>query len=261
MNEAWYRVCGMAFSVFSAIVAGLVAFLSLRQNQCEEKAFKRVREDLPSLGDVYVLRVVSVEGSRRISAGDRFSVPDEGTLGSARSCDIVIPYRGVHSKTAFFWVEKDGLHMIPLSREGFLTDGDRARPGDEAILREGAELQIGKIILRLITAEEGSFIPLSLRLKHKNEDRTKERKKEPEANLEKARRKEIKNLRGKRRAEQRNETRTDKGKAARAKADARRTTGSAACGKTDGRKNPDKASGTPSFFRIRSRDRSSNRRI
>ena len=250
MNEAWYRVCGMAFSAFSSFAAGLTVFLALRQNRWENRALKSARRDLPGMGDAYALAVVSAEGGRRVSAGERFPVPDEGTLGSARSCDVVIPYRGVRARTAFFWEEKDGLHMTPLSREGFFADGDRARPGDEAILREGAELRIGKLVLRLVSAEKGGRAAAPLRLRRGT--------KEPAA--EKAG-KEEKQLRGKKRAEQRGEKRADKGKAARAKADARRAPGGAARGKADGRKNPDEAPGAAPLFRVRSRDRAPDRRL
>lgn len=260
MNGAWYRVFGMAFGVFSAFAAGLIAFLALRQNRRDRKTLDTAMRDLPGAGEAYALRVVSAEGGRRVSAGDRFSVPDEGTLGSARSCDIVIPYRGVRGRAAFFWAEPDGLHITPLSREGLLADGERAKPGEEAILPEGSELRIGKLTMRLMPAGKGRA-PLAFRLRKEDaaadgdrpDQKRKPDKKKPD--------KEIKNQRGKKRAQQREKAGTDPGKAARAKTDAGRAAGGAARGKADGRENPGKASGHQAFFRRRLRNRAADRRL
>ena len=78
-------------------------------------------------------------------------MPYEGTMGSASSCDVCIPVRKVHMRSAFFWMEKDGLHMAALHRDGFEVDDVPVEPGDEAILREGAVLRVGdaRLVLRL----------------------------------------------------------------------------------------------------------------
>ena len=52
-------------------------------------------------------------------------------------------------RSAFFWMEKDALHMVALNRDGFMADGVPVEPGDEAVLRDGAVLCIGEIRLAL----------------------------------------------------------------------------------------------------------------
>jgi len=93
-------------------------------------------------------------GSRRLPAGAEIRVPYEGTMGAAHSCDVCIPYRRVHLRSAFFWVEKDGLHMVALHRDGFFADDVAVEPGDEAILSDGAVLRVRdlKLLLKLYPA-------------------------------------------------------------------------------------------------------------
>jgi len=233
MNEAWYRVAGMAFSAFSALAAGAVVFLSIRQNRLDAQVRKSAERDTPGLGEAYALRVVSAGFGRRLTEGDRFSVPDEGILGSARSCDVVIPYRGVRGRVAFFRAEKDGLHMMPLARDGFLVDGEQARPGDEAILREGAELRLKKLVLRLTPAGKGDGAPASFRLRggklmpdtqRAGEENVAKGKPGKEENL----------LRRKKLEKRRSKTAVDKGKVAGAEKSAGRTPSRTARSKENG---------------------------
>ena len=149
MTQAWYRVLSQLFGYMSAVVIVLVALLSLRKYMSDRALWRRVRRNLPQAGSVGVLSVLS--GGRRLSAGREIRVPYEGTMGSSHSCDVCIPARKVHMRSAFFWMEKDGLHMAALHRDGFLVDDVPVEPGDEAILRDGAVLRVGdaKLVLRL----------------------------------------------------------------------------------------------------------------
>lgn len=52
-------------------------------------------------------------------------------------------------RSAFFWMEKDGLHMVALHRDGFLADDVPVEPGDEAVLRDGAVLRVGEAKMAL----------------------------------------------------------------------------------------------------------------
>ena len=54
-------------------------------------------------------------------------------------------------RSAFFWMERDGLHMVALHRDGFCVDDVPVEPGDEAILCDGAVLTVGelRLVLRL----------------------------------------------------------------------------------------------------------------
>ena len=149
MTQAWYRVLSQLYGYMSAMVIVLVALLSIRKYMSDRALWRRVRRHLPQAGAVGVFSVLA--GGRRLGAGEEIRVPYEGTMGSASSCDVCIPVRKVHMRSAFFWMEKDGLHMAALHRDGFLVDDVPVEPGDEAILRDGAQLRVGdaQLVLKL----------------------------------------------------------------------------------------------------------------
>ncbi|MBQ7888047.1 MAG: FHA domain-containing protein [Clostridia bacterium] len=149
MTQAWYRVLSQLFGYMSAVVIVLVTLLSIRKYMSDRALWRRVRKNLPQAGSVGVFSVLA--GGRRLGAGEEIRVPYEGTMGSSHSCDVCIPVRKVHMRSAFFWMEKDALHMVALHRDGFLVDDVPVEPGDEAILRDGAVLRVGdaKLALRL----------------------------------------------------------------------------------------------------------------
>lgn len=84
-------------------------------------------------------------------------MPFEGTLGGSMGCDVCVPYKRVHMRSAFFWVEGEALHLVPLHKDGFLADETPIEPGDEAIMRDGAMLRVGelKLVLRMYDRGEG----------------------------------------------------------------------------------------------------------
>ena len=149
LTQAWYRVLSTVFSYVSAAIMILIVLLSLRKHVSDRSLWRRVRRNLPQAGSVGVFSVLS--GGRRLGAGREIRVPYEGTMGSSHSCDVCIPVRKVHMRSAFFWMEQDGLHMAALHRDGFLVDDVPVEPGDEAILRDGAVLRVGdaKLVLKL----------------------------------------------------------------------------------------------------------------
>ena len=150
MNQAWYQVVSIAFGYLSAAMIVLIVLLSARKYVMDRALWRRVRRNLPQAGSIGVFKVLS-GGGRRLAAGEEIRVPYEGTMGSSHSCDVCIPVRKVHMRSAFFWMEKDGLHMAALHRDGFLVDDVPVEPGDEAVLRDGAVLRVGdaKMVLQL----------------------------------------------------------------------------------------------------------------
>ena len=149
MTQAWYQVLSQLFGYISALMIGMIVLLSVRKYARDRALWRRVRKNLPQAGAVGTLAVLN--GGRRLAAGGEIRVPYEGTMGSASSCDVCIPVRKVHMRSAFFWMEQDGLHMVALHRDGFLVDDVPVEPGDEAILRDGAVLRVGdaKLVLHL----------------------------------------------------------------------------------------------------------------
>ena len=149
MTQAWYQVLSMCFGYAGAVIIALVVLLSARKLSRDRGVWRRVRRSLPQAGAPGTLQALS--SGRRLPAGELLSVPYEGTMGASHSCDVCIPVRGVHMRSAFFWMEEDSLHMVALHRDGFLVDGVPVEPGDEAVLRDGAVLCVGeaKLALRL----------------------------------------------------------------------------------------------------------------
>lgn len=162
MNNAWYQVLSLSFGYVSCAIAVVCALCALRKTLRDRKNLRRVRRSTPRVGGAGTLRVLSA-GLRRIPAGTEIRVPYEGTLGASHSCDVCIPYRKVHMRSAFFWMEGDGLHMAALHRDGFVVDDVPVEPGDEAILEDGALLQIGevKLVWRMKDGRRASFEPVT----------------------------------------------------------------------------------------------------
>lgn len=150
MTQAWYQVLSLGFGYISAAIIVIIVLLSLRKSASDRALWRRVRRDLPQAGAAGVFKVMA-GGGRRLAAGKEIRVPYEGTLGSSHSCDVCIPVRRVHMRSAFFWMEQDMLHMVALHRDGFLVDDVPVEPGDEAVLGDGAVLRVGeaKLVLRL----------------------------------------------------------------------------------------------------------------
>lgn len=147
MTQAWYQVLSMFFGYAGAAAILMIAGLALRKYVEDRALWRRVRRDLPQAGAVGRLKVRS--GSRRLSAGEEIRIPYEGTMGASHSCDVCIPAKRVHLRSAFFWTEGDGLHMAALHRDGFVVDGVPVEPGDEAVLCDGAVLRVGEAELEL----------------------------------------------------------------------------------------------------------------
>lgn len=147
MTQAWVGVLSLLFGYVSAAIILLIVLLALRKYASDRALWRRVRRELPQAGAVGQLVVLC--GGRRLGAGEEIRVPYEGTMGASHSCDVCIPARKVHMRSAFFWMENDGLHMVALHRDGFLADDVPVEPGDEAVLRHGAVLRVGEAKLAL----------------------------------------------------------------------------------------------------------------
>ena len=162
VNSAWYQVLSLSFGYVSCAIAVICVLCALRRFLRDRRILRHVRKSTPNVGHAGVLKVLSA-GLRRIPAGTQIRVPYEGTLGASHSCDVCIPYRKVHLRSAFFWMEGDGLHMVALHRDGFVVDEVPVEPGDEAILEDGAVLMIGevKLVWHMKDGRRASFEPVT----------------------------------------------------------------------------------------------------
>lgn len=148
MNWAWYQVVSLLYGYLAAAALAAILLLTMKKLLSDAALLRRVKKNTPQVGAVGTLRVVSC-GTRRMPEGMEIRVPYEGTLGAAHSCDVCIPYRRVHMRSAFFWMEKDGLHMVALHKDGFFADDVAINPGDEAILGDGAVLRVREMRMEL----------------------------------------------------------------------------------------------------------------
>lgn len=146
----------MGFGYLSAAIIALIVLLAFRKYTKDRALWRRVKKNLPRTGAAGRLVVLSA-GNRRLPAGTELRVPFEGTLGGSMGCDVCVPYKRVHMRSAFFWVEGEALHLVPLHKDGFLADETPIEPGDEAIMRDGAMLRVGelKLVLRMYDRGEG----------------------------------------------------------------------------------------------------------
>ena len=154
LNQAWYQVVSLLFGYAGAAIIAVVVLLGARKLAADRALWRRVGRELPRCGAAGTLMVLA-PGKSRLRAGEELPVPYEGTLGSAHSCDVCVPGRRVHMRSAFFWMEQGEMHMVALHRDGFLADDVPVEPGDEAVLSDGAVLCVGdvKMALRLRGAD------------------------------------------------------------------------------------------------------------
>ncbi len=160
MTQAWYQVLSMLFGYAGAAAALIIVLSALRKYVSDRALWRRIRREVPGAGAAGYFKVLS--GGRRLAAGEEIRVPYEGTMGAGHSCDVCIPARKVHMRSAFFWMEEDGLHMVPLHKDGFQADGVPVEPGDEAVLESGAVLCVGDAKLTFTLYEK--------RLRHMTQD-------------------------------------------------------------------------------------------
>ena len=150
--DTWYPVLSMGFGYIAALIIVGIVLLSFRQFVSDRAIWRRVKKNHLETDRACAFRILS-PGGKRIMAGEDIDVPYEGTMGAGHSCDVCIPFRKVHLRSAFFWMEPDGLHIVPLHRDGILVDDVRVEPGDEAVMTEGAILQIGTLRMAMLNPE------------------------------------------------------------------------------------------------------------
>ena len=148
--EVWrilYSVSRYLLPVLLLMMVLLVLFYILSEARIRRE---RVRS-LPGSGTVGELVVLS--GSRDLDVNTWFPVPREGTLGSVRSCDLVIPCPGVHTKHLdFSWEDGIGLLIRPRTGCEALVNGVpvTCRTAAASVpLTHGSLLQVGSAVLRL----------------------------------------------------------------------------------------------------------------
>jgi len=151
VSDSTWRVVYSASRYLFPFLALILVFLLFFWILHESHLHREKARNLPGFGTVGELIVLS--GSRNLETNTWFPVPREGVLGSVRSCDLVIPCAGVHSKHLdFSW--EDGLGILLRPRTGceVYVNGylvNCRTNATEIPLQHGSVLQVGSAVLRL----------------------------------------------------------------------------------------------------------------
>ena len=148
VSNAWVQVFTQGFGYISAVLILIVFVAGIMQILSEAGRWRRA-------GIAGKLHVIE-RGNLRASVGEDIPVPYEGMMGSSRVSDIFLPSRGVHLRSAFFWVDEGQLHVVPVRRDGMLADNVPVSVGDEAVLRNGAVLNLGTVRMKLTLYESAA---------------------------------------------------------------------------------------------------------
>ena len=149
-SDVWnvlYTVARYLFPLLSVSMVLLILFYILSESRLRREKIR----SLPGSGTVGELIVLS--GSKDLDINTWFPVPREGVLGSVRSCDLVIPCPGVHTKHLdFSWEDGLGLLISPRTGCEALINGAPVTCRTDASsvpLTHGSILQVGSAVLRL----------------------------------------------------------------------------------------------------------------
>lgn len=149
MSNAWVQVFTQGFGYISAVLILIVFIAGIMQILSEAGRWRHTG----IAGKLHVLE----RGNLRASVGEDIPVPYEGMMGSSRVSDVFLPSRGVHLRSAFFWVDEGQLHVVPVRRDGMLVDAVPVSVGDEAVLRNGAVLSLGTVRMKLTLYESAGI--------------------------------------------------------------------------------------------------------
>ena len=146
-----YATLSTASRWLFAFFALTILFFAFAWHHSDRKERRDRFKNLPGAGTVGELVVLS--GSDELATDTWFPVPREGTLGSLRSCDLVVPCPGVRSQHLdFSWQDGTGLLIRPRIGCEVLVDGvpvSRRGAFADAPLLHGSTLQVGSAVLRL----------------------------------------------------------------------------------------------------------------
>ncbi len=151
MSAELFEVLSLAARYLFALLGVLIvlrAFLWLLSDGATARSGRRRSRDSGCIGEMVVL-----SGSPALPEGTIIPVPWEGSLGSVRSCDVVVPCQGVRRRHLWFsWEDGSGLKIQPLSGCEVSVDQlpvDCRSWRKSSPMVHGSFLQIGSALLRL----------------------------------------------------------------------------------------------------------------
>ena len=140
MSSSAYEILSMLMRYLFVLIGVLIVFRAYRWLRRDARAYRREMRALPDAG--LVGEIVD------LNTGEAQPLPREGTIGSARECDIRVKDPGalrVHARFAF--EEGRGLQVTPLRQAKMLLGGEPLNAPRHAL--HGTQLQIGDTLLRV----------------------------------------------------------------------------------------------------------------
>lgn len=151
MPQEIYEIIALGARWWFILLGVLIVLRAFGWLRRDGRRAKRRLRQLPDAG--MVGEMVVVIGNKELEAGMVMTVPREGTLGSYRSCDLVIPAEGVApAHCDFSFVDGQGLLLYPRRRCPVKIDGEefiRRGKAKKHPMSHGSRLQVGDAVLRL----------------------------------------------------------------------------------------------------------------
>ena len=140
-----YEVVAQGARYWFVFLMILIVWRSYRWYQLERK--QRKQSQSPQEG--YVGTFTLIQAQAPLEQGEVISVPFEGTLGSLRSHDIILPVAGVaHAHLHFTYEENVGLVLIPYARNYFQVNEQETQK-KPLTMYQGDRLYVGTVALQL----------------------------------------------------------------------------------------------------------------
>ena len=154
MSQEAFRLLSRAMRYVFVLIAALYFLLTVLWMKRDQRQWKKEKKNLPDAGTVGEL--VDEDSLKR------YPVPREGTVGSARRCDIRIIGHGVrrlHADIRF--VDGKGLMIIPSRRAKILLNGEpvssRVYAGRDSRVKIGSASLVLKLLKNVDAPARGVF--------------------------------------------------------------------------------------------------------
>lgn len=154
MSQEAFRLLSRAMRYVFVLIAALYFLLTVLWMRRDQRQWKKEKKKLPDAGTVGEL--VDEDSLKR------YPVPREGTIGSARRCDIRIIGNGVRRRHADIrFVDGKGLMIVPARKAKIVLNGEpvasRACAGRDSRVKIGSASLVLKLLKNVDAPARGVF--------------------------------------------------------------------------------------------------------
>ncbi len=149
MSQEAYEIVALALRYWFTFLGLLIMWHSFSWLRKGRKHRKHRLEKLPDAGLIGELVVIS--GNNELETGMILPVPREGTIGSARICDVHLAVSGINPRQGDFRFKNGlGLMVFPARKRKIEIDGkEYTSKGEYGLMHHGSKITIGDLVLRL----------------------------------------------------------------------------------------------------------------